>query len=142
MRLRIVVVLAVFALASATTACGAHSTQTAPTAPTANPESKASGIYFSDSKDFLLTCVLKDDGTFAWTWFQVNFLRKPNLKPQRFWEGGHYVVGGSAITFSLEYSWNESGERVPEQPALQKTGRLVGDSLFLPEFGATLKRLQ
>ena len=139
MRLRIVVVLAVFALASTTVACG---TQSAQTAQPANQENKASGVYFSDSKDFLLTCVLNDDGTFALTWFQVNFLRRANIKPQRFWEGGHYVVDGSAITFSLEYSWNESGERVPEQPALQKTGRLVGDSLSLPAFGATLKRLQ
>jgi len=139
MRLRIVVVLAIFALASTTVACG---TQTAQTAQPANPENKAAGVYFSDSKDFLLTCVLKDDGTFALTWFQVNFLRKPNIKPQRFWEGGHYVVDGSAITFSMDYSWNESGERVPEQPALKKTGRLVGDSLSLPDFGATLKRLR
>jgi len=139
MRLRIVVVLAVFALASTTVACG---TQSAQTAQPANQENKASGVYFSDSKDFLLTCVLNDDGTFALTWFQVNFLRKANIKPQRFWEGGHYVVDGSAITFSMEYSWNESGERIPEQPALQKTGRLVGDSLSLPAFGATLKRLQ
>jgi len=122
-----------------TVACG---TQSAQTAQPANQENKASGVYFSDSKDFLLTCVLNDDGTFALTWFQVNFLRKANIKPQRFWEGGHYVVDGSAITFSMEYSWNESGERIPEQPALQKTGRLVGDSLSLPAFGATLKRLQ
>ena len=136
MRLPIVVVLAVFALASTTVACGTQ------TAQPANPENKASGVYFSDSKDFLLTCVLKDDGTFALTWFQVNFLRKANIKPQRFWEGGHYVVVGSAITFSMEYSWNESGERTPEQPALKKTGRLVGDSLYLPAFGATLKRLR
>ena len=139
MRLRFVLVLAIFALASTTVACG---TQTAQTVQPANPENKAAGVYFSDSKDFLLTCVLKDDGTFALTWFQVNFLRKANLKPQRFWEGGHYVVAGSAITFSMEYSWNESGERVPEQPALKKTGRLVGDSLYLPAFGATLKRLR
>ena len=139
MRLRFVLVLAIFALASTTVACG---TQTAQTAQTANPENKAAGVYFSDSKDFLLTCVLKDDGTFALTWFQVNFLRKPNLKPQRFWEGGHYVVAGSAITFSMEYGWNESGERIPQQPALKKTGRLVGDSLYLPAFGATLKRLR
>ena len=139
MRLRIVVVLAIFALASTAGACG---TQSAQTAQPANPENKAAGVYFSDSKDFLLTCVLKDDGTFALTWFQVNFLRKANMKPQRFWEGGHYVVDGSAITFSMEYGWNESGERVPEQPALEKTGRLVGDSLSLPDFRATLKRLQ
>ena len=139
MRLRIVVALAMCALASTTVACG---TQTPQTAQTANPENKAAGVYFSDSKDFLLTCVLKDDGTFALTWFQVNFLRKPNLKPQRFWEGGHYVVDGSAITFTMEYSWSESGERVPEQPAVKKTGRLVGDSPYLPAFGATLKRLR
>ena len=128
-----------FALAATAVACG---TQTAQTAQPANPENKAAGVYFSDSKDFLMTCVLKDDGTFALTWFQVNFLRKANIKPQRFWEGGHYVVAGSEITFSMEYSWNDSGERVPEQPALKKTGRLVGDSLYLPDFGATLKRLQ
>jgi hypothetical protein len=128
-----------FALASTMGACG---TQSAQTAKPANPENRAAGVYFSDSKVFLLTCVLNDDGTFALTWYQVNFLRKANIKPQRFWEGGHYVVDGSAITLSMEYSWNESGERVPEQPALKKTGRLVGDSLYLPAFGATLKRLQ
>ena len=73
----------------------------------ANPENKAAGVYFSDSKDFLLTCVLKDDGTFALTWFQVNFLRKSNLEPHlAFWEGGHDVVDGNAITLSMEYGWN------------------------------------